>query len=119
MLNEISLRRGEMVCTYSIVFYDTNGDSPPQVRLFPSEEAAIDSVVSDVARFRSLHEDADYPDDGEVRASLSEEGILSFESLDGVEYSWKLDRHPVAWLTLKPSGCRLDSAAQAGKKEFA
>ena len=87
-----------MFVVYTIVFYDNSGDSPPQVALFPSKAAAVESVVSDVAKFRSLHEDTDYPGDREVRDLFDGEGILTFESHDGVEYSWKLDHHRISGL---------------------
>ncbi len=85
-----------MITVYSIVFYDNSGDSPPQVTLFQSENAAIGSVVADVAKFRSLHEGPEYPQDDDVLTSLKEEGFVSFVSEDGVEYSWKIDCHSVS-----------------------
>ena len=86
-----------MITVYSIVFYDNSGDSPPQVTLFQSENAAIGSVVADVAKFRSLHEEPEYPQDDDVLTSLKEEGLVSFVSKDGFEYSWKIDSHPVSF----------------------
>ena len=86
-----------MDVVYSIVFYDNSGDSPPQVTLFQSESAAIGSVLADVAKFRSLHEDTECPQDGEVLNSLKEQGLVSFVSKDGFEYSWKIDSHPVSF----------------------
>jgi len=85
-----------MITVFSIVFYDNSGESSPQVKLYLSEDDAIASVVADVANFRSLHEDVECPLDDEVLTSLKEEGLVSFVSVDGIEYSWKIDSHPVA-----------------------
>ena len=78
---------------YSIVFYDNSGESSPQVRLFSSENDAIDSVVDEVGRFRLLREGCDYPEDNEIRTSLIEEGVVVFTAQDGIEYSWKMEVH--------------------------
>ena len=78
---------------YSIVAFDNANDEPPCVSVFASEDAAVQSVVDEVAQFASLHEsDGDFSLN-EIPDALKDGYVYEFVSGDGFTYSWRMQTH--------------------------
>ncbi len=78
---------------YSIVAYDNANDKPPHVSVHSSEDAAVQSVVDEVAEFSSLHEAGGDFSLTEIPDTLKDGCVYEYESMDGFTYSWRMQAH--------------------------